>query len=79
MLLLRKVGDFVVVVFLSILVHFNLGISPQDSWFPGLNAPVFSINMTESMSWGGRVQRRNASRHVAQTLRLVSYRGLISI
>ena len=55
----------VVVVRLSAHVHFNLGLSPRDSWVPGQCPPVYSINLTVSLWSGGPGKRRDAWHHEA--------------
>ena len=66
----------VVVVRLSVHVHFNLGPSPRESWVPRQHPSVCSIGLTVSVQSGEPGKRRDAWHHEASGRSLQRRRGL---
>ena len=60
MALPHVVDHHVVVVRLSVHVHFNLGLSPRGSWVPGQRPSVFSIGLTVPVKSGEPGKERDA-------------------
>ena len=65
-----------VVVRLSVHVHFNMGLSPRDSWVPGQHPSVCSIGLTASVQSGEPGKQRDAWHHEASCHSRHRRRGL---